>query len=485
MIEFALIVESDSILRREIVMATVVSALSGKMPAAVRAERVPTPTRNDLAHLPGDDGLPLVGDTFRTLRDPNGYKRAMVARYGRVYRNRAFGFRMVTLLGADANELVLFDRDRNFSNELAWTEILGFVFPRGLLLMDFDEHRAHRKILSVAFKTGPMQSYMAGLNDGIRQGLAAWDTGRPFAFYPAIKELTLKLAAPCFLGIAWGPDADKINQAFVDMVAASVAPVRRPLPFTKMRRGVKARAFICTFLAREIPARRGRVLTGTDDMFTQLCHAADEDGNRFSDQDIIDHMNFMMMAAHDTITSSVSSLVWLLAKNPDWQDRLRQEISGLGLGDGDVSYDMLSQMPLVEMAFKEALRINPPVPQVPRRALRDFEFGGYKIPAGVGVNIDPYFVHHDPALWPDPEKFDPLRFTDDKVRDRHKYAWVPFGGGAHMCLGLHFAYMQAKVFFVHLLRDYRIERNGDAGDAWQAWPIPQPKDGLPITLVKI
>lgn len=459
------------------------------MSAIVReAPSVPLPARPlippraglaELKHIPGDDGLPIVGNTLRMLKDPVRFAEEMVARHGPVYRNQAFGGYLISLIGADANELVLFNKDRIFSSEHGWGPVLGLVFPRGLMLMDFDEHRIHRRLMSVAFKTGPMQSYIGGLNEGIGTQVAQWGAGGRFLFYPAIKDLTLRLAAPCFLGLPWGPEADRINRAFVDMVAASVTPIRKPLPFTQMKRGVDGRAYMCAFFAREIPQRRASA--GTD-MFTQLTQTVDEDGRAFSDQDIIDHMNFLMMAAHDTLTASVSSLTWLLGAHPEWQERLRDEIVAAGLAEGPVPYDALPRLELVEMAFKEALRINPPVPAMPRYALRNFSFGGYDIPAGASVGINTIYVHRDPAHWPDPMRFDPLRFTEEAVRGRHKYAWVPFGGGPHMCLGLHFAYMQAKVFFAHLLRDWRIVLEPGAGANWQAWPIPRPRDGLPIRL---
>jgi cytochrome P450 len=97
------------------------------------------------------------------------------------------------------------------------------------------------------------------------------------------------------------------------------------------------------------------------------------------------------------------------------------------------------------MAFKEAMRMAPPVPSLPRRAMRDFEFKGFQIPAGTGVNINPLYTHFMPEIWPEPDRYDPLRFELEASRGRHKFAYVPFGGGAHMCLGLNFAYMQANV----------------------------------------
>jgi cytochrome P450 len=99
------------------------------------------------------------------------------------------------------------------------------------------------------------------------------------------------------------------------------------------------------------------------------------------------------------------------------------------------------------------------------------------------VGISTMFTHRMAEHWPDPETFDPLRFTAQNARDRHKYAWVPFGGGAHMCLGLHFAYMQVKAFFFELLRTRRIVLEPGYNCDFRMFPIPKPKDGLPVTLV--
>ncbi|MBX7482873.1 cytochrome P450 [Qipengyuania qiaonensis] len=445
------------------------------------------PSEDALAHIPGEKGWPLVGNTFKMLADPHGVVGAMVARYGRVYKNRAFGGWTVALIGADANELVLFDRDKLFSSEQGWGPILDQLFPRGLMLIDFDHHRADRRALSIAFKPEPMRHYTGALNRGIARRVAEWGGGT-MCFYPAIKELTLDLAADSFIGIPWGPEADRINRAFVDMVQASVAPVRKPLPFTQMKKGVDGRAFLVDYFTKETHRRRAE--GGGQDMFSQFATAEYEDGSLMPVEEVVDHMNFLMMAAHDTITSSATSLLWLLAKHPEWQEKLRTEIEAVtGGADAngkprDLAYDDLGKLELTEMAFKEALRFVPPVPSMPRRALREFEYGGYTIPAGTPVSINIHWTHHSEEYWDEPEKFDPLRFTPDKVKARHKYAWVPFGGGAHMCLGLHFAYMQVKILMAQLLPRYRVELT-DGDPDWQAWPIPKPKDGLKIALKPI
>ena len=439
------------------------------------------PARKALAHIPGEEGWPLVGRTLHVLADPKGEVERMAGKYGYVYRSRVLGETSISILGPEANELVLFDQSKLFSSTSGWEIVLGRLFPRGLMLLDFEEHRLHRRALSVAFKSGPMKSYLAALDSGIAARVAQWRAQPgPMLFFPAMKQLTLDLAATSFLGAGIGPEVDEITRAFVDMVAAAVTPIRKPWPCTPMARGVKGRERIVAYFSEQIPIRRSR---GGEDLFSQLCHATHDDGALLSTQDIIDHMSFLMMAAHDTLTSSLTSFIGALAANPQWQNKLRNEVTALGIGAGEaMTFDKLEAMPLSEMAFKEAMRMKPPVPSIPRLATRDFNFKGFAIPAGTLVSVNPLFTHHMPDVWSDPETFDPLRFTEEAQRTRHRFAWVPFGGGAHMCLGLHFAYMQAKWFARHFLQNLSVSLEPGYTPSWQMWPIPKPRDGLRVTL---
>ena len=222
-----------------------------------------------------------------------------------------------------------------------------------------------------------------------------------------------------------------------------------------MARGVKGRKRIVAYFSEQIPIRRAK--GGGDDLFSQLCQATHEDGALLSTQDIVDHMSFLMMAAHDTLTSSLTSFVGELAAHPEWQQKLRDEVEGLGI-DRRRAHDFRQSRSHAahrngfqgSAAAEAAGTLDAaPLPS------RDFTFKGYAIPAGTMVGINPLFTHHMPDIWPDPETFDPLRFTDEAQRNRHRFAWVPYGGGAHMCLGLHFAYMQAKCFARHFLQNLR------------------------------
>ena len=235
---------------------------------------VPRKKIGDLSHIPGENGPPIIGTTFRVLRDPPGYGARMVKTYGKVFRTNAFGNPTVSLVGAEANELLLFDREKLFSSEQGWGPVLNLLFPRGLMLMDFDHHRMDRRALGIAFKPGPMRAYTQDMIRIFAEQLRDWRGD--MLFYPAIKQLTLDVAASSFLGIPLGPEADKINRAFVDMVQASVAPIRAPLPFTPMGRGVAGRKYLIDYFGPQIAERRRN--ENRQDMFSQFCRSRREDG---------------------------------------------------------------------------------------------------------------------------------------------------------------------------------------------------------------
>lgn len=455
--------------------ASVNPAFDARESPEVRFNALREPSFTDLAHIPGPpESRRSLLYLYRIMRDPLYFSWQGYKEYGPVSRGVNFSGWGVTLVGPEAQELLLVNRDDIVSSEQGWHTVLYKLFPRGLMLMDNPQHRNHRRALSVAFKVEPMRHYFGGLHRGVQRGLNGW--GSSIKFYPAIKQLTLDLAADAFLGLPWGLEAQKINTAFVHTVQASVTVIRKPIPGTPMWRGVRGRKILCDFFQAEIPKRRK---TSGDDFFSQFCNAQDEQGSLLSDQEVIDHMNFLMMAAHDTLTSSLTSAVYFLAANPTWLAWATEEVDA----HPQVRYENLNVFERLEMVFKEAMRLNPPVPIIPRRALKTIEFGGYEIPAGTMVSLNPMLTHRLPELWDEPETFNPERFTTEQSRDRHRYAYIPYGGGAHMCLGFHFAYMQAKVFLHALLSKYRPELPPGYEPNWARFPIVRPKDQLPLKLI--
>jgi cytochrome P450 len=409
--------------------------------------------------------------------------RRLHARYGDVVMQSLGGFRSVNLFGPEANRTVLLDRDRIFSAQRPWTMIMGRIFPNGLLLRDGENHKSHRKIMHTAFTRPALRSYAERMGPTIAATLDGWPHGpEPFLAFRAYKALTLDIAASIFVGIDLGPSTASMNRAFEHMVAASMSRLRLRIPGLEFYRGLVGREGLVSSFRELMPKKRAG--DGAD-MFSRLCRAETEDGRRFADQEIVDHMIFLMMAAHDTTTSTLTSMTYELARHPAWQERVREE--SRALGRDDLGFDEVEErLPALELVMKETLRRYPPLPVIPRIATEDFEFGGYRIPANAMVVIAPIHTHHMEEWWSEPFRFDPERFAPGRAEDaRHTHLWAPFGGGPHHCLGMRFAETQVKLVMHQLVRRYRWSVPDGYEMPVQQAPISKPRDGLPIRLERL
>ncbi|ACY99256.1 MULTISPECIES: cytochrome P450 [Thermomonospora] len=442
----------------------------------------PPPPGSDLKPVLGDPGLPLIGNTLQTMRDPFGMARNRYLRFGPVTWGWTLGLRTVMVQGPEGAEAILVNKDKAFANGPAWTYYIGPFFRRGIMLLDFEEHLHHRRIMQQAFTRPKMRSYLEIMTPGITRGIKAWPTGDGFQFYKRIKQLMLDLAIDVFVGVDLEQaEIDRLNGAFIDAVRAGTAIIRTSVPGLRWHKGLQARKELEAFFYRHLPAKRR---DGGDDLFAALCQAETEDGHRFTDEDVVNHMIFALMAAHDTSTITMTTMAYYLAKHPEWQERVREESQALGKPTLD--FDDIDKLVSLDLVMKEALRLVPPVPALPRRAVKDTSILGYHIPKGTTVVVAALTNHRMPEIWKDPERFDPERFAEHRREDKvHRYAWAPFGGGAHKCIGMHFAGVQIKSVLHQVLLNYRwsVPRGYE-------WPLdttslPSPKDGLPVRLERL
>lgn len=425
-----------------------------------------------------------VLETLRFIRQSYNYplehSQHLRERFGDVVMQRAGRMNIVHLFGADAAQLCLVNPDQTFSNKKAWDMIIGRIFPNGLMLRDGADHRYHRRLMQAGFKSKAMQGYLTQMIPQVEETLASWcDSERTeINAYPAFKQMTLDLAATIFLGMDLGNGANRLNKAFEATVAASMPRIPLAIPGTILYRGIQARKFMCRYFLDQIATKRA---SNDEDLFALLCRAEDEEGNRYTDQEIVDHMIFLMMAAHDTTTSTLTSMVYLLARHPQWQDRLRAETHSLGAET--LTHESLAKMTETDWVIKETLRLYPPLSTLPKFSNKSFEHNGFLIPSDALVITYPIHTHYMDEYWDNPAMFDPERFSPERSEHkRHGYSWIPFSGGAHMCIGLHFADMQIKLVIAQLLRRYRISVAADYVMPVQQSPISKPKDNLPIVL---
>lgn len=287
-------------------------------------------------------------------------------RYGPVSWFRAFGTTIVALLGPEASGVVLQNRDKAFANGEAWQFLIGPFFDRGLMLLDFDEHMAHRRLMQEAFTSDRLARYAAAIDPAVRTAVEQWQPGERVEVYPRLKQLTLNLAVEVFMGGAPGASQarlDQINAAFIDCVQAATALVRYPVPGGRWHRGLVGRRRVEGFLRDYLPAKRA----GDGDEFSVLCRV-EADGERFSDDDVINHTIFLLMAAHDTSTITISTMMQYLGQHPEWQERCREE--SLAIPRDTISCDQLSQLGSLDLVMKESLRLVSPVPTIAPRPSR-------------------------------------------------------------------------------------------------------------------
>ncbi|CRK55959.1 Cytochrome P450 [Alloactinosynnema sp. L-07] len=435
-----------------------------------------SPTPPDSRPVLGDAGLPVLGHTLSILRQGVDFGLRRYERYGPVSWISSFGTKFVTASGPEAAQVVLTNKDKAYSQQ-GWTFFIGPFFRGGLMLMDFEEHLQHRRLMQHAFTQDRISAYNARVADIAEREIREWPARDGFLVYPALKQLTLDVATDIFMATSGRTDA--LREAFIDTVRAGTSLVRYPVPGGRWAAGLRGRKVLEAYFREAVPRKRASV---DDDLFSALCHARTDEGDVFSDDDIVNHMIFLMMAAHDTSTITTTAALYFLGKDPVWQERARAE----SMAVDEITTSTLDSLTSLDLIIRESMRLVSPVPSLARQTVRDTDLLGHHVPAGTKIAVSTWVNHLLPEYWPDPTRFDPLRFAEDRREDKvHRYAWMPFGGGVHKCIGMHFGMYEVKTLLHELLRMFRWSVPEGYQVRWDPTALPVPTDDLPIRLTRL
>ncbi|MFT5564144.1 MAG: cytochrome P450 [Myxococcota bacterium] len=442
------------------------------------------PAGSGLRPVMGDSDEPILGSARYAAGDRLAWAQDKHQRYGNLWWGMLAGRRFVFVSGGDASKQVLINADKEFSSD-GWVELIGKFFGGGLMLMSFGEHLDHRRIMHSAFTPQRLNGYLAGMDEQIRGDLARdhWDDGQHL-LYPQLKDLGLRIATDVFLGMELDQERrTTVLASFHAQARAPLAKLRVDLPGTLWGRGRSGYDHVQAFFWEHLDTKRE---TPGTDLFSAMAVAEDDGGTRFTDEEVVKHMNFLWFAAHDTTNLAMTMMAWAFAAHPEWQDRARQEVLALGLAEDEpLTRDHLGQLESIDVVMKECMRLWPPVPANMRKSVVDTQIDGYYIPKGTWLNVHQPETHRMPEYWERPDEFDPSRFLAPREEHKaHSHAYLPFGGGVHKCIGFAFAEMEAKAVYARLLLTHELSVPAGYEPKMVWLGLPEPGDKLPVTVTR-
>ena len=435
---------------------------------------------------PGPSGLPILGNILDFRRDTLGFLAKSAERYGDVSLYRLGRDDVYLLRDPEDIKDVLVTRQHSFAKGkgVQWAKLF---LGEGLLTSEGEFHTRQRRLAQPAFHRQRIAAYGEAMTAHAlrcREGLL---DGRVVDMHAEMMALTLGVAAKTLFDADVRTEGAEIADALATIIgffprfALPHARLLQKLPLPANARFDRAVATLDRIVYRIIAERRA---SGEDrgDLLSMLLAARDVegDGGAMSDRQLRDEVMTILLAGHETTANALTWTFCLLARNPDAEARMHAEIDALGgrtpaVGD-------LPTLAHVECVFAESMRLYPPAWGIGRRALEPHAVGGYTIPRGGLVAMSAYVVQRDPRWWPDPERFDPDRFTPEARAARPRFAYFPFGGGARQCIGESFAWMEGVLLIATLAQRFRFRLA--AGQRVDAQPLItlRPRHGLPMTV---
>lgn len=408
-------------------------------------------TERDLDIRPYEE-IPLVPVPDNYPEVLPEFMAAAYEHYGPLYRIRPYNIERLVMVGPEANRFIMSSNRLKFSHKIGWGQIFSVIdmFGDGLLTQDGEEHDQHRRMMNPAFTIQYMGRYLPVMNRVVRERVQAWKTRGSIDLFDEARRITFDVAAEALTGLQPGPEIDEFRALYVGILMlqadtqeewnAKLAPLKSRL-YELVRAKIEDR--------RRSP---------TDDILGMMVQARDENGKALSDEQLFAHVNILLIAGHETSTSLVTWLIYLLLQHEDYTRRVMAEQNALlGLGE-DPTLEHIKKMKVLDNALSEAERLYPPVSVGPRGVVEPFDFQGYHIPAGTFVVYSISASHLIPSIFANPTQFDPDRFAPPREEDKKApYALVGFGGGPRICIGINFAQVEIKAIVSHILRHAALE----------------------------
>jgi cytochrome P450 len=436
---------------------------------------------------PGPEPHFLVGNMPLASKNPLATFSRWAAEFGDIFYYRALWIQVYFLNDPELIEAVLVRNYQNFLKDHVIRKSRWF-FGDGLLTNEGDSWLRQRRLAQPAFHRERIAGYARTMTDYTTQMLKRWAAGKTLDIHQEMMQLTLRIVVRALFNVE-AEQIGAISSAMNLMMRQSTGvrlllpPAARYLPTPAMIQFQRAvRRLDETVYG--IIAQRRRNESDTGDLLSMLMHARDEDESCMSDKQLRDEVMTFLLAGHETTALTLTWTWYLLAQHPAVEEKLHDEIKR-ALGDRLPEFSDLPSLPFAERVIKESMRLYPPAWSLARTVVSPFELRGYTIPAGANVVMSQWIMHRNSRYFPDPERFDPDRWSPERAQKLPRFAYFPFGGGPRQCIGNSFAMMEATLVLVTIAQRFRL----GAVSEQPIMPVPsftlRPKSAVLMTPVVV
>ncbi len=399
--------------------------------------------------FPYVSGYPLLGNLPDIMKDRLEFLQRMA------HTSDVCGFHLGPFPGILFNkpehvQSILIEHTSDFDKGIALIQHkLPSEISDGIICQEGDVHRRQRKLMAPVFQPRHIASYASCMGDYGERLQQTWSDGSVIDINQQMSNLTMSILGKVLFDADVFTEGDELGAAimvileYLSHVTSAFFSLPYSWPTARNRRMQKAIQVLRTRLQRFIDERRAYP-SEQNDFLSLLLQAKDEDGASMSDDQLMAECLNLFGAGFETAATALSWTWTLLCQHPEIYQRVQHEVDSV-LAGHTPTYADLERLPYCLQVWKEALRLYPPVYFTCRHALHDVEIDGYRVPKGCQVLLAPYTLHRRAEYFPEPEKFNPERFTPEQEKSRSRYAYLPFGAGPRICLGLHFAMLEGHL----------------------------------------
>lgn len=438
------------------------------------------------SYPPGPKGNFISGNQRQFRQDPLGFILNASRYYGDLVHLQFFGTHAYLLNHPDFVHYALVEAPEKFHKAGRLKRRAARVAKSNLLTSEDEFHQQQRRLVQPAFHSRQLAAYVPTMVDHTRRFLTTWSNGQRDLF-AEMNRLTLNIIGDVLLGIDLPANPNSRLNHLILTHAQPLAGDEQPLVFPGVRQGLRQLRMIRSMdavITAIIQQRRAAGTNGTvhSDLLSILMASSDKKNDTvLSDDQLHDHTLTVFLAGHGPTAIALTWTLYLLAQHSAVEMQLLSEFRQV-LGGRMPTADDLPQLAYTEMVVKEALRLYPPAWGFTRQVVEPVTIGGYHINPGDLIVMSPYAMHHDPRLFEQPERFMPERFAPSAEDRLPRYAYFPFGGGPRVCIGNHFAIMEAVLVLAVLLPQYQFLLPPGVEVTPDTAATLRPKGGLPIRL---